>query len=91
MIDTAGTITKVAEKMINDGAKSVRAIATHPVLSGSAYDKIKNSPLTEIVVTDTIPLKQNCDKIKVSTVSKLFAEVIDKVYNFMSISSSFII
>jgi len=91
MIDTAGTITKVAEKMINDGAKSVRAIATHPVLSGSAYDKIKNSPLTEIVVTDTIPLKQNCDKIKVLTVSKLFAEVIDKVYNFMSISSSFII
>jgi len=91
MIDTAGTITKVSEKMMNDGAKSVRAIATHPVLSGQAYERIKNSALTEVVVTDTIPLRGEYEKIKVLTVSKLFAEVIHKVYNFMSISSTFII
>ncbi len=90
MIDTAGTITKVAEKMMAEGAKSVRAVATHPVLSGKAFDRINNSVLTEVVVSDTIPLKQQSDKIKVLSVAPLFAEVIYKVYNFMSISSTFI-
>jgi len=90
MIDTAGTLTLAADLMMEQGAKSVRACATHPVLSGPAYERIDNSSLAEIVVTDSIPLKQESPKIKVITVADLFAEVIDKVYNYQSISSSFI-
>jgi len=63
--DTAGTLTKAAEMLFDKGASSVRAFCTHPVLSGKAYERIKNSRLTELVVTDTIPLKEECDKIKV--------------------------
>jgi len=93
MIDTAGTITKAADMLMDRGAKSVRAIATHPVLSGPAYDRIANSVLSEVVVTDTIPLKlgEDISKIHVLSVADLFAEVIDKVYNYQSISSKFII
>ena len=91
MIDTAGTITKAAQIMKNKGAISVRAFATHPVLSGPAYDRLKDSVLTEIVVTDSIPLKGNCEKIKVLSIADLFADVIGKVHNFQSISSNFIL
>jgi len=92
MIDTAGTITKTAQMMMDEGALSVRALATHPVLSGPAYERLNNSPLEEIIVTDTIPIKEDkSDKIKVLSVAPLFAEVIDKVYNFMSISNTFIL
>ena len=91
MIDTAGTITKVSEAMINQGALSVRAVATHPILSGPAYERLEKSPLAEVVVTDTIPLKQKLDKIKVLSVADLFADVIDKVYNFKPISNTFIV
>jgi ribose-phosphate pyrophosphokinase len=93
MIDTAGTITTAADMMMNDGALSVRAFATHPVLSGPAYDRIANSLITEVVVTDTIPLRTDKDtsKIKVISVADLFADVIHKVYNFESISNKFII
>lgn len=91
LIDTAGTMVLAAELMMNQGAKSVRAIATHPVLSGSAYERIENSPLIELIVTDTIPLKQQSNKIKVLTVADLFADVIKKVYNYQSISSAFIV
>lgn len=91
IIDTAGTITKAADMLINKGAKSVRAVATHPVLSGPAYERIENSKISELIVTDTIPLKQQSDKIKVLSVSTLFAEVIEKVYTYKSISSSFIV
>jgi ribose-phosphate pyrophosphokinase len=91
IIDTAGTITKAAEMLLDKGALSVRAVCTHPVLSGPAYERIQNSKLAELIVTDTIPLKHECDKIKVLSVASLFAEVIDKVYNYKSISSSFII
>lgn len=90
IIDTAGTITTAADMMLKQGAKSVRAIATHPVLSGPAYERIENSELTELIVTDSIPLKKECSKIKVISVAELFGEVINKVYNYKSISTNFI-
>ncbi len=90
IVDTAGTLTKAAEKMMEMGAKSVRAAITHPVLSGPAYDRIKNSVLTELIVTDTIPVKEDCEKITVLSVSELFADIIGMVYNNSSISSKFI-
>ena len=74
--------------MMDNGALSVRAIITHPILSGPAYNRIENSKLTKLYVTDTIPLKKPCDKIEVLTVSNLFADVINKVYNNQSISYS---
>jgi len=89
IIDTAGTITKAAELIMENGANSVRAFATHPIFSGSAYDKISKSPFEEVVVTDTIPLKQECDKITVISTADIFAEVIKRVENFESISSLF--
>jgi len=93
MIDTAGTLTKAADMMMARGALSVRACATHAVLSGPAYERILDSKLTELVVTDTIPLRNDKDtsKIKVLTVADLFADVIHKVYNYQSISNNFII
>ncbi len=90
MIDTAGTMTKAADKMIERGAQSVRAMATHPVLSGPAYERINESKITEVVVTDTIPIKPISDKIKVLSISSVFADVIKKVYNYQSISANFI-
>ncbi|MEA3449099.1 MAG: ribose-phosphate pyrophosphokinase [Bacteroidota bacterium] len=89
MIDTAGTVTQVADMMLEKGAKSVRAIATHPVLSGPAYKRIENSCLKEVVVTDSIPLKQQSDKIRVLGIADLFADIIRKVYNHQSISTAF--
>ncbi|MDA3778781.1 MAG: ribose-phosphate pyrophosphokinase [Bacteroidales bacterium] len=91
MIDTAGTITKAADMMIEKGARSVRVIATHPVFSGPAYERINNSKITEVVVADSLPVKPLSDKITVLTVSKVFADVINKVYNYQSISSTFIV
>ena len=91
MIDTAGTISRVSEMMMGQGARSVRVIATHPVLSGPAYESIENSQITEVVVTDSIPLKKESNKIHVLTISEVFADVINKVYNYQSISSSFIV
>ncbi|NBG64856.1 ribose-phosphate pyrophosphokinase [Acidiluteibacter ferrifornacis] len=90
MIDTAGTLTKAADIMIEKGANSVRAFCTHAILSGEAYNRIENSKLTELIVTDTIPLKQESKKIKVLSVSDLFAKVIYKVHNYESISGYFI-
>lgn len=90
MVDTAGTVTFAAGMMKSEGAKSVRVVATHAVLSGPAYERIEQSPIDELIVTDTIPLKQQLDKIKVISVAEHFAEVIDKVYNFKSISDTFI-
>jgi ribose-phosphate pyrophosphokinase len=91
MIDTAGTITKAADLMMEKGALSVRAIATHAVLSGPAYERINDSKITEVVVTDSLPIKPISDKIKVLTVADVFADVIHKVYNYQSISSNFIV
>ncbi len=90
MIDTAGTLTKAAQMMIEHGAKTVRAVCTHAVLSGPAHDRIENSVLTELIVTDTIPLARTNSKIKVLTVADLFSTVIDSVLNHESISKNFI-
>jgi ribose-phosphate pyrophosphokinase len=90
MIDTAGTLTKAADIMVEKGATSVRAICTHAILSGKAYERIEKSAITELIVTDTIPLKQQSNKIRVVSVADLFAKVIYKVHNYESISSYFI-
>ena len=90
MVDTAGTLTKAADLMMERGALSVRAICTHPIMSGDAYDRIQNSKLEELIVTDTIPLKQQSSKIRVLTCANLFAEVMHKVHHNQSISSKFI-
>lgn len=90
IVDTAGTICLAADMMLNEGAKSVRVVATHPVLSGPAYERIEESRIAEVIVTDSIPLRQKSDKIKVLSIADIFADVINKVYNFQSISSNFI-
>lgn len=89
LVDTAGTICKAAALLKEKGARSVRAVCTHAVLSGNAYENIENSVLEELVVTDTIPLKQKTSKIKVLTVSDLFAKAIRKIHDHESISSLF--
>ena len=94
MVDTAGTLAKAANVLKDMGAVSVRACATHPVFSGPAYEKIANSALEEIIVSDTIPLSsdpaKDKSKITVLTMTKMFADIIRKVYNYEEISSSFI-
>ena len=94
MIDTAGTLAKAANVLKEMGALSVRACATHPVFSGPAYDRIKESALEEVIVSDTIPLSsdpaKDKSKITVLTMTDMFASIIDKVYNYEEISSSFI-
>lgn len=89
IIDTAGSITKAASLIMEHGAASVRAFCTHPVFSGKAYERIENSPFTEVIVTDTIPLKKQSDKIRVLSTADLFAEVIERVETRKSISSLF--
>lgn len=90
MIDTAGTICLAAKLMKDEGALSIRVVGTHAVFSGPAYERIDKSPITEICVTDTIPLKDHSDKIKILSIADLFADVIHKVYKYKSISTSFI-
>ncbi|MFI3330759.1 MAG: ribose-phosphate pyrophosphokinase [Rikenellaceae bacterium] len=92
MIDTAGTITKAADMLMEKGARSVRAVATHPVLSGPAYDRINASALQEVLVSDSIPLDATKDlsKFTVLSVADIFADVIERVYNHKEISSRFI-
>ncbi|HMB99553.1 MAG TPA: ribose-phosphate pyrophosphokinase [Flavobacteriaceae bacterium] len=90
MVDTAGTLTKAADLMMERGALSVRAICTHPILSGNAYEKIEKSKLEELIVTDSIPLKQKSDKIRVLSCAKLFAGVMYNVHHNKSIASKFI-
>ena len=94
MIDTAGTLAKAANVLKDMGAVSVRACATHPVFSGPAYDRIAESSLEEVIVTDTIPLTtdptKDTRKITVLTMTEMFADIIDKVYNYETISTSFI-
>lgn len=90
MIDTGGTLTKAADLMMERGAKSVRAICTHPILSGNAYERIQNSKLTELIVSDTIPLKKNISKIKVVSCAPLFADAMRKVQDNTSISDQFL-
>ena len=88
--DTGGTLAKSAGLMMEKGARSVRALCTHPVLSGKAYENIQNSVLNELVVCDTIPVKPICDKIKVVSTDELFAVTIRNAYENKSINSLFI-
>ena len=90
MVDTAGTLTKAANIMMERGAISVRAITTHAILSGKAYERIESSDLKELIVTDTVPLKQQSSKIKVVTCAPLFADVMKMVQSNTSISGKFI-
>ena len=90
MVDTAGTLTKAADLMVERGAKSVRAICTHALLSGNAFERIEKSKLTELIVTDTIPEKKKSNKIKVLTCANLFADVMHSVNNNQSINPYFI-
>ena len=90
MIDTGGTLAHAANLMMERGAKSVRAVCTHALLSGNAYEKIENSALTELIVSDTIPLKKNISKIKVVSCAPLFADVMHKVQDNTSISGQFL-
>jgi len=90
MVDTAGTLTKAAELMIDRGALSVRAICTHAILSGNAYERIENSKLEELIVTDTIPQKKQSSKIKVLNCAPLFANTMKSVHQNKSIHANFI-
>jgi ribose-phosphate pyrophosphokinase len=90
MVDTAGTLTKAADLMKERGAVSVRAICTHALLSGDAYQKIEDSQLEELIVTDSIPPKVSHPKVKVLSCASLFAEVMKNVHYNQSISSKFI-
>ena len=90
MIDTGGTLAKAADMLMEKGAKSVRAYCTHPVLSGKAYEKIEKSALQELVVTNTIPLRQQSSKIRVISIAGLFAQVMKKVHAHESISGHFV-
>ncbi|MFK5982568.1 MAG: phosphoribosyltransferase family protein, partial [Flavobacteriaceae bacterium] len=90
MVDTAGTLAKAADLMMERGAISVRAVCTHAILSGNAYEKIENSKLEELIVTDSIPSKQDSPKVKILTCAKLFADVMLNVNSNKSISSKFL-
>ncbi|HET7361708.1 MAG TPA: ribose-phosphate pyrophosphokinase [Salinimicrobium sp.] len=90
LVDTAGTLTTAADLMMEKGALSVRAICTHPVLSGDAYEKVENSKLLELIVTDSIPMKKESRKIRVVSCADLFADVMKRVQENRSISSKFI-
>lgn len=90
IIDTAGTLCKAADALMEKGAKSVRAMCTHPVLSGQAYENLENSSLIELIVTDTIPLAKESKKIKVLSCAKLFARAIRNTHEYKSIAALFV-
>jgi ribose-phosphate pyrophosphokinase len=90
MVDTAGTLTKAADLVMERGALSVRAVCTHPLLSGSAYERIEESQLLELITTDSIPLRQESKKVKVLSCANLFAEVMYNVHHNKSIAKKFI-
>ena len=91
MVDTAGTLTKASEIMMEKGALSVRAVCTHAILSGNAIERIENSPMEEIIVTDSIPHNlEGTKKINVLSCAKLFADVMHSVHQHVSISDKFI-
>ncbi|WP_411029688.1 ribose-phosphate pyrophosphokinase [Spongiimicrobium sp. 3-5] len=90
MVDTAGTLAKAADLMMERGAASVRAITTHALLSGDAYEKIENSQLLELIVTDSIPTTRESKKIRVLSCADLFADVMHRVHHNTSIASKFL-
>ena len=89
MIDTAGTLTNAATAMKERGALNISAICSHPILSGPAFQRIEDSPINELLVTDTIPLRQPSDKIKVLSVANIFAEAIQRIHTNDTISALF--
>ena len=91
MVDTAGTLTKAANLMMERGALSVRAICTHALLSSDAYKKIEDSSLEELIVSDTIPAKKKSKKIKILSCAKIFAKTMHNVHHNKSISNNYII
>ena len=91
MVDTAGTLTKAADLMVERGALSVRAITTHWLLSGDAYERIENSKLTELIITDSISKDHPSSKIKVLSCAELLADVMHRVHTNTSISSKFVL
>jgi ribose-phosphate pyrophosphokinase len=91
MVDTAGTITKAADLMKEAGAKTVRACASHCVMSGPASDRVQESALEEIVFTDSIPYTQRCAKVKQISVADMFAETIRRVIENESISDQYLV
>jgi ribose-phosphate pyrophosphokinase len=90
LVDTAGTLCRAADIIMKKGAKSVRALCTHPVLSGKAYENVENSVLEELLVCDTIPLTQESSRIKVLSTAKLFARAIRNTHEHRSISALFV-
>jgi len=90
MVDTAGTLTKAADLMMERGALSVRAICTHALLSGNAYERLEKSKLQELIVTDSIPPKQKSDKVRIVSCADLFADVMHRVHSNTSIASKFL-
>jgi ribose-phosphate pyrophosphokinase len=90
IVDTAGTLSKAAQLIVDRGASSVRAFCTHPVLSGRAYERVEESVLDELIVCDTIPLKRQSPKITALPTAALFAKAIQKVYTYESISPLFV-
>ena len=90
IVDTAGTLAKAAEALMAKGARSVKAMCTHPVLSGKAYETIEKSKLSEVIVTDTVPLKKKSPRIKVLSSSKIFARAIRNTHEHRSISALFV-
>jgi len=90
MVDTAGTLTKAADLMIEKGAESVIAICTHAILSGDAYEKIEKSKLKKLITSDSIEIKNKSKKVEHLTCSKIFAEAMYNVHNNKSIDKLFI-
>ena len=91
MVDTAGTITKAADLMISEGAKSVRALASHAIMSDPATQRVDDSGLTEMIFTNSIPYNKGSKKVTVLSVAKMFADTIRRVHEYQSISSQYLI
>lgn len=91
MVDTAGTITKAADLMLSEGAKSVRALASHAIMSDPATERVNESGLTEMIFTNSIPYTKDCPKVTVLSVARMFADTIRRVHEYQSISSQYLI
>ena len=91
MVDTAGTITKAADLMMENGARSVRALASHAIMSGPATERVNESALKEIIFTNSIPYEKECEKVTIISVARLFADTIRRVHNNEPISSQYLI
>ena len=91
MVDTAGTITKAADLMMENGAKSVRALASHAIMSDPATERVEKSALVEMIFTNSIPYNKDCKKCTIISVARLFADTIRRVHSNQSISSQYLI